>query len=447
MMKNILIIMQILILITGCESFVENTAPSVSYVSDDDINDPSNIPFLITGVLNEYSYAHTYVSLWADGLSDELVNDGKVQGTTGARGEYIDNGFFDHTQGTYVRPYEAIALAWRSAHILKEKLDIMDGEEAAEAEGYYTAYLYQGLPCYLLGSYYGRGPNYPGDGGATLNGSAFIPSSELYEMALAYFDSALVFANDYQTKVVHSLIGRLHLYGGNYSVAAVHASQGLQDGDAPFEGLSGEEWPWPNWYWQRTGNFRTSWTLGSRFKYLLGEDFEDANGNGVWDSTETFIDCAVPGADVGQGDGVYNGPTEPEESVRLPMSAASMTPGVEYVRYFQTKYPDADSPISIINWQENHLILAELALRNEAVGVSALDAVNAVRASYGLFSLESIDFSVLLHERDKELFCQGQRLMDQNRFPDELPWHMLGTETWHYLSIPYEEELANPNYP
>ena len=117
MMKNILIIMQILILITGCESFVENTAPSVSYVSDDDINDPSNIPFLITGVLNEYSYAHTYVSLWADGLSDELVNDGKVQGTTGTRGEYIDNGFFDHTQGTYVRPYEAIALAWRSAHI------------------------------------------------------------------------------------------------------------------------------------------------------------------------------------------------------------------------------------------------------------------------------------------------------------------------------------------
>ena len=90
MMKNILIIMQILILITGCESFVENTAPSVSYVSDDDINDPSNIPFLITGVLNEYSYAHTYVSLWADGLSDELVNDGKVQGTTGTRGEYID---------------------------------------------------------------------------------------------------------------------------------------------------------------------------------------------------------------------------------------------------------------------------------------------------------------------------------------------------------------------
>ncbi len=148
MMKKILIILQILILITGCESFVENTAPSVSYVSDDDINDPSNIPFLINGVLNDYSYAHGYASLWADLMSDVIVNDGKVQGSTDTRGEYMDNGSFDPTQGTYVRPYEAIALAWRSAHILKEKLDIMNGEETAEADGYYTAYLYQGLHCF-----------------------------------------------------------------------------------------------------------------------------------------------------------------------------------------------------------------------------------------------------------------------------------------------------------
>ena len=40
------------------------------------------------------------------------------------------------------------------------------------------------------------------------------------------------------------------------------------------------------------------------------------------DSTETFTDCAVVGADVGQGDGVYNLASEPEESARLKMSAA-----------------------------------------------------------------------------------------------------------------------------
>ena len=125
---------------------------------------------------------------------------------------------------------------------------------------------------------------------------------------------------------------------------------------------------------------------------------------------------------------------------------AAMTPGQSYVRYFQMKYPNADSPISIINWQENHLVLAELALRSESVNVTALDAINAVRSSYGLSSLESVDLDVLIHERDKELFCQGQRLIDQNRFSGNLNWH-LPNNTWHYLPIPFEEELNNPNYP
>ena len=54
-------------------------------MTDEEINDPANIPFLINGVLNDYSSAHTYVSLWADLLSDALVNDGKVQGSTDVR--------------------------------------------------------------------------------------------------------------------------------------------------------------------------------------------------------------------------------------------------------------------------------------------------------------------------------------------------------------------------
>ena len=98
-----------LILMLGCEAFVENTSPSISYVTDEDINDPANIPFLINGVLNDYSRAHSYVSLWADLLSDVMVNDGRVQGSTDVRGEYLDNGTYDPTVGTYAPPYQAIA--------------------------------------------------------------------------------------------------------------------------------------------------------------------------------------------------------------------------------------------------------------------------------------------------------------------------------------------------
>ena len=416
-------------------------------MTDEEINDPANIPFLVNGVLNDYSHAHTYVSLWADLLSDALVNDGKVQGSTDVRGEYLDNGSYDPTVGSYAPPYQAIAKVWRSANSLKLRLDLMDGDESSEKLGYYTAYLYQALPCYLLGTYYGNGPNYPDDGGATLNESPFLPSGNLYSMAIAYFDTAMVYADDHQEKIIHSLLGRQYLYNGNYSAAAQHALLGLQQSDESFNALPGEEDPWPNWYWYEAGGNRTRYTLDSRFKLLLGEDFEDMNGNGVRDTTETFTDCAIIGADVGQGDGVYNPPSEPQESSRILLSAAAMTPGQNYTRYFQMKYPFADSPVPIIDWKENHLILAELALRGESVNVTAIDAINVVRSSHGLQSLTSVDYEVLLHERDKELFCQGQRLIDQNRFSDVLNWHLPESDTWHYLPVPFEEVLNNPNYP
>ena len=86
-------------------------------------------------------------------------------------------------------------------------------------------------------------------------------------------------------------------------------------------------------------------------------------------------------------------------------------------------------------------------MRGESVNVTAIDAINTVRSSHGLQSLAIVDYEVLLHERDKELFCQGQRLIDQNRFSDALSWHLPDDGTWHYLPVPFEEVLNNPNYP
>ena len=97
--------------------------------------------------------------------------------------------------------------------------------------------------CYLLGTYYGNGPNYPDDGGATLNESAFLPSGDLYSIAIAYFDSAIVYADEHQENI-HSLLGRQYLYEGNYSAAAQHASLGLQQSDESLMHFR-EEDPWP----------------------------------------------------------------------------------------------------------------------------------------------------------------------------------------------------------
>ncbi len=86
-------------------------------------------------------------------------------------------------------------------------------------------------------------------------------------------------------------------------------------------------------------------------------------------------------------------------------------------------------------------MLAELALRGQATG-DALTLVNAVRTSHGLDPLATIDIAGIMVERDKELFVQGTRLMDQHRTNN---WH-LAAGTWKYFPIPQTERDANSNF-
>ncbi|MFA7228652.1 MAG: RagB/SusD family nutrient uptake outer membrane protein, partial [Melioribacteraceae bacterium] len=96
----------------------------------------------------------------------------------------------------------------------------------------------------------------------------------------------------------------------------------------------------------------------------------------------------------------------------------------------------------IMTWQENNLMVAECALRGNGAG-NALTLVNAVRASHSLDPLASIDLDGVMIERDKELFVQGTRLMDQHRTG---AWHIAGN-VWRYMPIPRNERNANPNLP
>ena len=93
-----------------------------------------------------------------------------------------------------------------------------------------------------------------------------------------------------------------------------------------------------------------------------------------------------------------------------------------------------------MTWQENNLMLAELALRGQATG-DALALVNEVRASHSIANLASVDLDVIYVERDKELFCTGSRLPDERRFNK---WH-LGSGTWQYFPITIDEINSNHN--
>ena len=86
-------------------------------------------------------------------------------------------------------------------------------------------------------------------------------------------------------------------------------------------------------------------------------------------------------------------------------------------------------------------MLAEASLRGQGTG-NALALANEVRTSYGIGNLATINLDDLYVERDKELFCQGTRLIDQHRFGK---WH-LTSEAWKQFPIPQRERDNNSNF-
>jgi starch-binding outer membrane protein, SusD/RagB family len=114
----------------------------------------------------------------------------------------------------------------------------------------------------------------------------------------------------------------------------------------------------------------------------------------------------------------------------------------------QTKYRTEADPIPLATWREAQLIIAEAE-----GGQGAVDAINRVRAFWGLpafagGSAQEIQAQVR-EERRRELFLQGHRLGDMLRF--NLPFDTGAThkgvtfgETT-CLPLPDAERLNNPN--
>jgi hypothetical protein len=145
---------------------------------------------------------------------------------------------------------------------------------------------------------------------------------------------------------------------------------------------------------------------------------------------------------------------EPAEAGRIPLSLGNAPAANRTTPYYvQAKY-DADvSPIDLITWQENALMIAEMLVRDNNA-TAALVEVNRVRAAaprvmgvpaLALRSTTNLD-SIRL-ERQKQLFATGLRILDQRRFND---WHFppsLANTAWYYLPISQRERNSNPNLP
>lgn len=399
MKKNIILVFIILaILSISCEDYVTGVDPLIDRVEDERLDNPAQLNFLIKGVYTRFATTQDVLLVLADGLSDQFIFDEDVPNATFPTFRDIDVGDIRPDNNSVDGAYNPLGeLRFFSDDLIRRANAISGADEELKNEALFTGYLFGGIARYFYATYFGLTAE---QGGGVIDNGPFIPSSEMYDLALEKFNLALPLSKDtYFTKLTNSLIARTALNKGDYALAATHAALGLSEGDDPFQSLNNSLSD--NYYWQQAGVPRSQYVVDFRFKDYVDED--------------------------------------PAEAIRIPLAVRTGNSGKEF--YYQVKYPEDGSPLPTMTWQENNLMIAELILRSNGSG-DALTLVNAVRSSHGLAPLGAVDLDVIYVERDKELFLQGQRLPDQKRFNN---WH-LPAGTWKHLPITDDERNNNPNF-
>ena len=394
--------------LSACDSFVEDTDPPIDRVISDSLDTVSQVPFLITGVEEGFNDAYDATAVVADLLSDAALFDTDVDGATFPTFNDIDDGQIENdnnsVDGVYLAVNEYRFLADDLLRRTNETIDFGDDTDTRD-DALFAANFHGGIARYFLGTYFGTGPT---TGGAPIsddpdNPSPALSTAELYAQADDKLEAAAaVSPGDYESRLINTLRARIALFGGDRAAAASFAANGLQDGDDPYTGdyasTSANNW------WSQGGRGRTQVAVADRFAAF--DEVDD----------------------------------------RMLVEEAPTVAGVTQTYYRQALYLTNSDPIPFVSWQENALILAEAALNGAGSG-DATDLINAVRASRGLDALDGdADQSDLLEARDRELFTQGQRLVDQRRF--NLPFVNQDGPLpgpWRYFPVTQTEVNANPN--
>jgi len=398
----LILLLTFIIFSNSCEKYVTGIDPLIDQVEDELLNDEAEVNFVMIGVLTQFAETHTYCMVIADLLSDELFFTRKVKGSSYGSYEMIDAGIIQLDMSTIEGIETAIGRLRFFSDDLVDRVTnkiTFKASQTLKNEALFTGHFFGGLARYYYAAYFGLDKN---QGGGVIDGGEFIPSNDMYDLAIAKMITSLDYASDEATKrVVNSLIARFYLYKADYVNAETFALIGMASGDDPYQVLYHESYN-SNSYWSNAGIGRMQETVDFRFNDYVTTDPLEAN---------RILITAIKGLD-------------------------------RKTYYRQEKYPLAESPADLMNWQENELMLAELDIRD---GGDGLTQINNVRTSHGLADLAAADMNVLIVERDKELFVTGARLVDQRRFDAVYgTWH-LDADTWHYLPITDNERNANPN--
>jgi hypothetical protein len=393
----LILLLSFLVFITACDKFATGVDPLIDQVEDDRLTSEDQIQFVINGVHTQFTDVVDQIGMLSGLLSDETIFDERVPNATYPTFRNIDNGEIQLIDNSVDGCYDFLGELRFFADNLIERISNIDfSDEALETEAYFYGYFYGGIARFIYATYFADDETTPG---GVIDGGPFVPAADMYDLAVEKLTDALDYADDYQTKVVNTLLARIYLFQEDYTNAATFAADGLMEGDNPYQAKYTIEDP--NWWWTQGGRGRSQVVLDFRFKDYVDEDS-----------------------------------TEAARVVLDPIMGSDST-----IFYRQGKYLKETDPIDYVSWEENYLMLAECALNGENTASTALDYINDIRSSHELADLADVDMDVFMEERDKELMCTGSRLPDQHRWDI---WH-LAAGKWQYLPIPESERSGNPN--
>jgi hypothetical protein len=396
--KYLLLVLPLFVFISACEDYIADVDPLIDVVQDNLLTSESQTEFVVRGVQQRFSIVASQIACQMDLLSDQMHYTSDIASASFPSFEEIDKGAIVINNATTTGTYRQLGeLRFFADDLVKRAGQITFTDPAKQSLALFNGNLYGGIARFYLATGFALNQNEPG---GTIDNSAFIPAATLLDQAVEKFNAAANATTDALSKrICNSLIAKAYLAKGAYAQAAAAATNGMTSGDANFNALNSDV---SNiYYWGFAGAGRVQIAVANRFNDYVTAD--------------------------------------PKEVARIKINSVVGISKATY--YWQLKYPDKGSAFVMMTWKENNLMRAELILRGNATG-NALDLVNAVRASYSLNNLTTIDLAGLMVERDKEMFCQGTRLIDQNR--GAVPWHLAAT-TWRYLPISETERLNNPN--
>jgi tetratricopeptide (TPR) repeat protein len=398
---SLIILLSMLMAWSSCEDYATGVDPLIDRVEDERLNSEDQIEFVITGVKVQFGFTVDDLLQISDLLSDAMFFDANLPGASYPTYADIDVGEITFDNNSVDGPYNNVGeLRFFADDLIRRVGEVDFTDESLKNEALFWGNLFGGIARYLYAAYFGLTQEQGGGIISIDEPGPFIPSADMYDLALEKYNAALSYAgDDYLKRVVNSLIARIHLFEGDYANAATFAQNGMVQGDEPFQSLYNmENW---NQYYAQAGRGR--WQCGADYRF---NDYITA---------------------------------DPNEANRILIEEVVGNDGTT-IYYGQVKYPEQGSPITFISWQENELMLAETEIR-AGNNAGALTRINNVRASHGIDALTAVDLDVLYQERDKELCFTGIRLVDQRRFNK---WH-LGPGTWKYFPITQSERNINPN--